>query len=428
MISDAQREKICEAVEAGFEQQLDFLASLVRIPSLRCHEAPAQDFMAEAYRSRGYAVDRWLLSLSDIEHLEGYSPATVSYENAWNVVGTHRPRDKKGRSLILNGHIDVVPEGPHDMWSGPPFEPLIRDGWMYGRGAGDMKAGLVANLFALDALVRAGWQPAAEVYLQSVIEEECTGNGALACLQRGYRAEAAIITEPTGDCLSIAQVGVIWLQVEVRGRPAHAAYAGEGFNAIEAIRKITEALHELEARWNAKGHPLYQDNEHPLNFVVSKVEGGDWTSSVPSWCRFDVRIGIYPGADVEDCREEVERVIMEAARADSFLANNPPRLTYHGFLAPGYTLPRETAAEETLAACHLRATGESLRDISLTALTDARFFGLYQGIPALVYGPEARDIHGIDERVNLASICSVTQTVALFIADWCGLEATDPPS
>ncbi len=113
---------------------------------------------------------------------------------------------------------------------------------------------------------------------------------------------------------------------------------------------------------------------------------------------------------------------MEAAREDSFLANNPPRLTYHGFLAPGYVLPRGSAAEETLAACHREVAGEALEERAMTALTDARFFGLYQGIPALVYGPEARDIHAFDERVNLASALAVTKTLALFIAEWCGLE------
>ena len=259
-----------------------------------------------------------------------------------------------------------------------------------------------------------------------MIEEECTGNGALACLQRGYRAEAAVITEPTGGSLSVAQVGVIWLQVELRGRPAHAAYASEGFNAIEAIRKVTAALHELEDQWNATKHPLYEDLDHPLNFVVSKVEGGDWTSSVPAWCRFDIRIGLYPDDSVEERRLEVERVIQEVARNDSFLANNPPRLTYHGFLAPGYVLPRGSDAENTLAAAHAAATGGALGERVMTALTDARFFGLYQGIPALVYGPEARDIHGFDERVNLESVLSVTKAVALFIAEWCGLEDKTP--
>ena len=120
------------------------------------------------------------------------------------MVGAWRPTSPKGRSLILNGHIDVVPEGPHEMWSAPPFEPRIKDGWMYGRGAGDMKAGLIANLFALRrARARSAVQPAADVYVQSVVEEECTGNGALACLQRGYRADAALIPEPSASVLTV---------------------------------------------------------------------------------------------------------------------------------------------------------------------------------------------------------------------------------
>ncbi len=195
-------EKILAAVDAGFDEQLRFTEQLTRIPSLRGQEAPAQDMMATAMRARGLAVDRWRIDVDDIRHLPGFSPVTVSYDDAWNVVGAHRAVDPAGRSLILNGHIDVVPTGPADMWTTPPFEVRVADGWMYGRGAGDMKAGLAANLFALDALERAGVAPAADVYVQSVIEEECTGNGALACLQRGYRAHAALITEPSfGDAL-----------------------------------------------------------------------------------------------------------------------------------------------------------------------------------------------------------------------------------
>ena len=186
MLAPDLRNRIFRAVDENFDEQLRFLAELTRLPSLRCQEATAQDFMAAALRARGLAVDRWKIRVEDIRNLPGFSPVAVSYEDAWNVVGAHRPAAAaKGRSLILNGHIDVVPTGPLDMWSHPPFDPKIADGWMSGRGAGDMKAGLSANLFALDALARLDLAPASEVTVQSVIEEECTGNGALACLQRG---------------------------------------------------------------------------------------------------------------------------------------------------------------------------------------------------------------------------------------------------
>ncbi|KPK04993.1 MAG: acetylornithine deacetylase [Betaproteobacteria bacterium SG8_39] len=423
MLAPDLRNKLLRAVDEGFDAQLRFLADLTRLPSLRCQEAPAQDLMAGALRARGLAVDRWQLRVEDIQHLPGFSPVAVSYENAWNVVGTHRPAGaSQGRSLILNGHIDVVPTGPLDMWRHPPFEPRIADGWMSGRGAGDMKAGLSANLFALDALARLGLAPAAEVYLQSVIEEECTGNGALACLQRGYRAEAALITEPSAETLGAAQVGVMWFQVKVRGKPAHVAYAGTGANAIEACFPLIAALHALEDRWNEAKHPAFAGHAHPINFVVSRIEGGDWTSSVPSWCTFDMRIGLYPGQDLAAVRAEVEATVAAAARKDPFLAQNPPRVAYHGFQAEGYVLQKDTEAQRLLEHCHAAVADAALGQRAGTGTTDARFYGLYAGIPALVYGPKAENIHAFDERVELESLRRVTQAVALFVADWCGVE------
>ncbi|MEJ2173597.1 MAG: ArgE/DapE family deacylase [bacterium] len=422
MLAPDLRSRILRSVDDGFDEQIRFLADLTRLPSLRCQEATAQDFMAAAMRSRGLSVDRWKLQLEELRHLPGFSPVMVSYDDAWNVVGAHRPVGAaQGRSLILNGHIDVVPTGPLDMWTQPPFEPTIAEGWMSGRGAGDMKAGLAANLFALDALARLGLEPAAEVYLQSVIEEECTGNGALACLQRGYRAEAALITEPSGETLGAAQVGVMWFQVKVRGKPAHVAYAGTGANAIEACFPLVAALHALEERWNAAKHPAFAEHAHPINFVVSRIEGGDWTSSVPSWCTFDMRIGLYPGQDLAAVRAEVEATVRAAAQNDAFLAQNPPRIVYHGFQAEGYVLQKDSDAQRLLEHCHAAVAGDALSERIGTGTTDARFYGLYAGIPALVYGPKAENIHAFDERVDLASVRRVTQAVALFVAEWCGV-------
>ena len=146
---------------------------------------------------------------------------------------------------------------------------------MYGRGSGDMKAGLAGAMYALKALDQIGVKPAADVFLQSVVEEECTGNGALACLARGYRADAALIPEPIGDCLVRAQIGVMWLQIKVQGIPVHVAYAGSGSNAIEAAYVLIQGLKELEKKWNAEriDQPLYADHDHPINFNVGKIQG-----------------------------------------------------------------------------------------------------------------------------------------------------------
>ncbi len=415
---------LMHAVDAGFEDQIALTSELVRFPSVRGAEHTAQDFIAAEMRRRGLAVDRFLVKLEDIRNLPGFSPAHVNYDQAFNVVGCHRVDRPKGRSLILNGHIDVVPTGPLDMWTTPPFEPRRDGNWLYGHGAGDMKAGLAACLAALAALGRVGYRPAADVIIQSVIEEECTGNGALACVARGYRADAALIPEPCWNKLIRAQVGVLWFQVQVRGLPVHVRDAGAGANAIEAAYDLMQALHRMEADWNARraDYPAYAHVEHPIALNVGKIAGGDWPSSVPAWCTFDVRVAVYPGQSIAEAKREIEQTILAAAQQNPFLANDPPRVVYHGFEAEGYVLSGAEPPLAALDAAHRAVFGDALEEMAVTFTTDARFLGLYAGIPSLVYGPNSGAIHGFDERVDLESTRRITQAMTLFIADWCGLE------
>lgn len=422
--------RIMDAIDRRFDEQVDFLTEVSAFASTRGEEQAAQRFVERQLRERGYEIDLWEIDLDQISGLPGFSPVIGDYEEALNLVASHRGKSGNGKSLILNGHIDVVPEGPLDMWKRPPYEPCCEDGWMYGRGTGDMKAGLSANLFALDALRDAGYRPAADLNFQSVVEEECTGNGALACLQRGYRAEAALIPEPFDEMLVGAQVGIIWLQVYLRGTPAHAMQTSSGVNAIEAAIPIIAALRGLETQWNEQRpkHERFASVEHPLNLNVGRIEGGDWASMVPAWCRFDVRMGIYPGQEIDAARSELEECIRDSAKQDPFLRDHPPEITCHGFLAEGYSLDDHAVsaageARSSLAQAHRTVTGDELQSMPITATTDARFFGLYADIPALVYGPTAERIHGFNERVELESVRRVTQSIALFVADWCGLDA-----
>ena len=295
---------------------------------------------------------------------------------------------------------------------------------MYGRGAGDMKSGTAAMIFAMAALRRAGVMPAATVHMESVIEEECTGNGALSCMARGYDGDVVLIPEPSDGHLMSAQVGVIWMQVTVRGMPVHVSVAGTGQNAIEACPPLWAALHRLEEEWNRPEgkHEAFAGVEHPINVVVSKIEGGDWTSSVPSWCRFDVRVGLYPDTEVVDIQRRLEDCLANTARDHPFLSNNPPSVAWHGFLAPGYVLRGGDEAQRVLEDAHRTVFEAPLNRTAFTGLTDARFRGLYGTAPGLVYGARAENIHGIDERVSLESIRKLTQAMALFIAEWCGVE------
>jgi len=420
------RERIEAAVEAAFAAQISTTIAFSAIPSTRSQEAPCQDMMARLLRERGYEVDDWIINQDDLKDLPGYGPVETDFSRARTVVGTYRPAQETGRSLILQGHCDVVPAGPLDMWKHPPFKPVIEDGWLYGRGAGDMKSGTIATLYALDALKAAGLAPKGRIHLQSVIEEESTGLGALSTLQRGYRADACLIPEPTDGKLMRAQVGVIWFRLKVKGLPVHVSRAGTGSNAIKAAYHLIQALEGLEAEWNerAKSHRHFGKLNHPLNFNPGIIKGGDWASSVPAWCDVDCRIGILPGWTIADCQAEIVTCVEKAAKTHPFLADNAPEVVWSGFLSPGYEVTGAQDSEAVLAAAYEDVFGGTLEDASFTGLTDTRLYGLDYDVPAFCFGARMENAHGFDERVELESVKKVTKTLALFIAGWCGVEET----
>lgn len=418
------RRQILASVEEGFDQQLAFTQQLVRFASVRGEEHAIQDFVFRALRERGYKLDRFEMDQDAIASHPGGSPFSAEHSDAPIVVGIHRPRAETGRSLILQAHVDVVPPGPASMWSRPPFEPAIVGDWMYGRGGADMKAGHAANLFCLDALRRIGFQPAATVYIQSVVEEESTGNGALMTHLRGYKADAVLIPEPEEEKLVRANTGVLWFQVEVRGIPVHVREMGTGQNAIDGAYRIIAELRKIETDWNSRkaGREHFETETHPINLNVGKIEGGDWASSVPCWCRIDCRISIYPGISAREAAQEIRDRLNDFARADRFFANNPPVITFNGFHAEGYVQEPGTDAEAVLARAHEASTGRKLDSFMTPGYLDTRVYALYDRIPSLCYGPISENIHGFDERVSLSSLRRITGTMALFVAEWCGLE------
>lgn len=422
------KDRILKAVEDGFPTQLDYTRQLVALPSLRGREHAIQARVFREFRRRGYKVDRFDMDRDAIMAHPGGAPFSDQHSDAPIVVGIHHPRAETGRSLILNAHLDVVPEGPHDMWSDPPFSGKIEGDWMFGRGGADMKAGSAAILAALDALRRIGLQPAATVYIQSVVEEESTGNGALMTWLRGYTADAVLIPEPEDEMLVRANTGVIWFRVAVQGTPVHVRDMGEGANAIDAVYRVVGALRALEADWNAQkaGRAHFETEAHPINLNIGRIAGGDWASSVPGWATIDCRVSIYPGVKAADAAREIADRVAAFAREDAFLANNPPEVTFNGFHAEGYVLEPGSEAEAVLARAHKAAVGKPLKSFMTAGYLDTRVYALYNQIPALCYGPISRNIHGFDECVSLSSVKRVTQAIALFIAEWCGTETVAP--
>lgn len=414
-------QRVLDRIERTREEETSFLRELVRRPSTLGNEARVQKFIAKELGDMGLDVDVWQIDHAGISGRPGYSPVEWSYEGRPNVAATWKGSGG-GRSLVLNGHIDVVPATPEHHWIHDPWDGEVAEGRMYGRGAADMKSGVAAMIYAVRALRAEGVELKGDVTLETVIEEECTGNGTLAARVRGYGADAAIIPEPLNQSLLESQVGVMWARVTVRGRGAHAERASEAVNAISKAYLMVEAVQELEARVNAEERPeQFKQFEHPLNYNIGVIRGGDWTSSVPEECTFEVRVSAYPGEDLGEVRNRFESHLLEAAKADPWLSENPPEIGFYAFLAEGCTVDRSEPVFAALKGRHREIMGGDPEFKSFTGTTDIRFFNLYHGIPATCYGPVGANLHAPDEWVDLESVENVTKVLALTIMDWCDL-------
>ena len=408
------------AAEAAWMEEL--LVELVSAPTVLGAEEAGQAIMARAFADCGLEPVDVPLDPEALRADRHSSPFSWDVAGKRNVVADWRAEERGGRSLILNGHVDVVPPAAEALWTSPPFEPRREGDWLYGRGAGDMKAGLVAMTGAVRALRRLGVRLRGDLQLQSVVEEECTGNGALSVLLSGagLRADACVLTEPHPDHLTIAQVGVLWFHVDVQGVPAHAARASRlGHNAIDAAYGILAELRELERELNADPPAPYDAFEHPINLNPGVVAGGDWASTVAAACTLSCRLACYPGEDPYALREQVEAAVARAAARDEFLAAHPPRVRYDGFTCEGSVVDPGEPLVRTLSDAYARVHGAAPGLEATTATTDARHF-VRHGIPAVCFGPRAEEIHGIDERVSLSSLAECARVLAHFVVEWCG--------
>lgn len=421
-------------LQAALQSRRDWatksLGGWVRHASTLLHEKSAQEYAAGLYDQLGYAPRFETIDHDKISKLPGYSPVDWSYEDRPNVVGIHNPGyAAEGRSLILQGHVDVVSAEPSSLWTGSPFEPrVVENGeggetWMYGRGAGDMKGGTMCFLWALSALQEMGYEPASKVILQSPIEEECTGNGALALCANGHSADACLIPEPFHETMLTNQVGVMWFQVRVLGKTTHVLGAGRGVNAIEKSWVFIQALRQLEAEINQphRIHPAYKMFEHPINLNVGIINGGDWASTVAGECVTRFRIGLYPGESLEQMKATIEHRIQEAAANDPWLKDFPPTVEYVGFQAIASSFDSNCAFGKSLIHAHKKWRGIEPELLNSTATTDVRFYNEYYGIPSTCYGPVAHNIHGVDECVSIDSMQRCAEVMSTFISQWCGL-------
>jgi acetylornithine deacetylase len=321
--------------------------------------------------------------------------------------------------------MDVVPADDASQWTTPPFEPTVVDGWLVGRGAGDMKAGFAAGLLALWALdeVRPGWLTGGLSFV-AAIEEEATGNGSLAAIRAGHVADAALLLEPTDLDILLGGISLIWVSIEIDGLAGHAEAALKSVNPILGAYPVLTALQSLEEEMNAdhragtNADPAFAAISHPYNVNVGKLHAGDWASSVPAVARLDVRVGHPAAWSSDEAFARVQDAVRGALAGDEWFVEHPPKFALTGYRVQRYMQDAQADVVERLAGAHEALHGSRPETVAIGSTTDARYYVNQAKMPALAYGPRTRNMHGTDEAVELASIIECAKVVARFLADW----------
>lgn len=428
----AAERRAADAVDA--DALVHHAAALVRIPSEGGRERPAQEAVAAWMADAGLEVDLWEIDVDELSRHPAFS-AEIERDRPLGVVGTLRgtggrrgaatsPDTSPGRTLILNGHVDVVPAGDPALWTRPPWSGEVADGRLWGRGALDMKGALVAGLFALKAVGDACLELRGDIHLQSVVGEEDGGSGTLAAILRGYTGDGAIVMEPTGLAVAPAQAGAVNFRLHVPGRAAHGAVREEGISALENLFPVYRAVQELEEERNRRlggGDPLFARYRLPFPICIGTVRGGDWASSVPDHVTAEGRVGISPDEDPDEARRELEDAVAAAAATDAWLRDHPPRVEWWG----GRFAPARTPVEHPLVQT-VQAAAEAVleRPVSLEGMTYGADMGLLAGVgrtPTVLFGPgDIRQAHRPDESVAVADLVGLARALAVTAVRFCG--------
>ncbi len=417
-MEDIER-RVLEAIDV--DAMTSAICDLIAVRSVGGKETAVQEQVATLMEASGLDVDVWPLDLAELARHPAYS-AEIEREDGLGVVGSMGAGDG-GRSLILNGHVDVVPAGDEANWRYPPWQGTLAGERLYGRGSTDMKGGLACAIFAARALRDAGVRLAGKLLVESVIGEEDGGAGTLATLTRGYRADGAVIMEPTELAVATAQAGALNFRLSVPGRSAHGCVREEGVSAIERFFPVHQALLAHERQKNEeRRHPLFARYRLAYPLSIGTLRAGDWPSSVPELLLCEGRYGIALGEDLDAARRCFEAVVVDAARDDPWLAENPPRVEWWG----GQFAPAETPADDPVVASLVQAcedvTGSPPPLEGVTFGSDMRLLANEGKIPTVLFGPgDVRRSHRPDEDVPIADLVKAVRTLALTALRFCGV-------
>lgn len=449
---DNTEKKILEYIESNKDNFITFLQDLIRIPSLTGEEKEAQVFVADELKKQGYSVE---LFEPDVKELFDKYPEIAQIPSMWipeldmpiftedtlkysqlmesefdklktykdrpNVIGK-LPGTGGGKSLILNGHIDVVTIGPKEKWAIDPWGAEIKDGKIFGRGSTDMKGGIVAMIKAMEAILKTGIKLRGDVMLQSVVNEEHAGNGTLACIAKGYKADAVITTEGTNaESVNTEGKGGVYYEVVIKGRETHTGARWKrdekgvpyGISAIEKSIIVMQKLLEMEAELNKDGINMA--------FGIGQIKGGSYATSTALECKFNGVAYFSPNLGTgQEGLIKIKKLLIDTVKNidDPWLKENPAKILFNHY-DDAYRLGEngkeilETvmqAGKEILGKIEQRSSGAN----------DSRHFINQANIPAVIFGPGYGVMaHSANEYVFIDSFIKSIKVLAIAIYRWC---------
>lgn len=393
-------------------------------------ERPLQEYLEARLRESGAETDLWE---PPPEETEGSPlvPPGLSFGGRPQLVARFRGSGR-GKSLLLNGHVDVVSAEPRERWSSDPFRAEVRDGNLYGRGACDMKGGVAAMVCAAEVLAALGVRLEGDLLVNTVTDEESTGAGAAAAVGHGVRADAGVVPEASSFDVWVACRGSLIPTVTIPGRAGHAGIPhphwreGGAVNAISKSTLVVDALRRLEEEWRTR-----PDHRHPHlspgDIVPTLVSGGEWMVSYPASCRITYHVAYLPGhADEEGSGAPVAAEILEhverAASTDSWLAANPPTIEW----APEVPAA-EVSADEPIVQLLLASSDDVGRPSAVAGFDnwhDGATFTRFGRTPTVAFGPRTIAVaHAVDEHVPVEDLVACSQALALTAMRFCGAPA-----
>lgn len=425
-MSQDTRKAILDHIDANKDAAIAFLQKMVTIPSVTGDEAAIQEFVGNYMNGIGLDVDSWETDWEELKKHPGYRPVARGYENRPNIVATLKG-EGGGRSLLLNGHTDVIPVGNGEGWSDDPWSGKIENGRIYGRGSCDMKSGVASHILAVEYLKALGIKLKGDVLINVVIDEEVSGHGTLDTVIRGYKADAGISGETSDLAVQPACIGRIWFEISVAGKPAGIQQRYNGISGIELGNKVVKAVQELEDhRVATVKHPLYPNALDSLPCIIGSFQAGNYPSAFPDTALLKGSIGTVPGEDHEGVKQSLVDKIAEMAAQDPWMKDHPPVVRFVGYDAQASEIPVNHPIVDLVSKTYTELTGKQPVISGRQGAADTRFLNEYADTPTVIFGPGSTAVmHSNDEYVSIEDYITAIKVMALCIYDWCGDAASE---